>query len=109
MVFKCLTLAVLLVFSVFNFAKAEGLVYGLVELNELGIGIVTECSSGNKYQFGVMASNPYFEFAKRYFELSKSGTVIVKVKGDVKAGVPARINSPTILVIKNGRCGSEGG
>ena len=54
-------------------------VEGVVNIDEHGFGVVSECSTNKQYQFGVMASVQYINFRNRYDDLSINGAVMVKV------------------------------
>ena len=76
-----------------------------------GIGKVAECGTGRVFTLGLMASNPYFRLAQRYWELSNHGKapVLIEVSGDVvKTSDPeseSTLQTPTVVALTPGTCG----
>jgi hypothetical protein len=49
----------------------QSVVTGQLTFNSAGVGQIAECGTQRIIEFGVMASTPYFQFAKRYEEISR--------------------------------------
>ena len=75
---------------------------GILSWNDNGFAEITDCKTGIKYTFGVMASAPYFNLYKKSEELQKKGTILVTVKGNIEN--KEEITSPNVLRIINGGC-----
>ena len=95
----CIILAVL-AFPVF--AENEKEVRGVLSWTNSHFAVVTECTTGTKYRFGVMASVTYFKFTRKAEKLSSKGTVLVTVQGKVTRKL--LISSPKVIKLELGKC-----
>ncbi len=78
-------------------------IVGEITKGLVGHGIVRDCATGKEYTLGVMASNQYSMFSKKYEKLKISGAVKVKLTGFI-SGNKATIVSPVIESLTNGAC-----
>ena len=53
---------------------------------------------------GVMASNPYFHLSKKIRELSRTGSVLVTVEGELMDKSVLELNKLKIINIEQGQC-----
>lgn len=100
-----ISLSVILILASFLVVADENVeVEGLLSWNKNHFAVVTDCATGTRYTFGVMASTPYYKLMKISEELVKKGTIIITVKG--KGEGKNTIKNPVVLSIKNGSCKS---
>ena len=104
-----LVITITILFTSFGvFADNLFLVRGEVKLSESGIGIISECGTNRIFQFGVMASSPYFKFIQKFENLSAGAKypVLIEVEGNlVQAGSNmSSIESPRVIAISRGGC-----
>jgi len=83
-------------------------VRGEVSLTESGFGRVSECGTNRIFQFGVMASSPYFIFVRRYEELSAGGKVpvLIDVEGALVRSSThvSTLEYPRVVTLTRGSC-----
>jgi hypothetical protein len=86
-------LVLALVFIALNVDAADVIVVrGEVTFTKDGFARIAECGAKRVFQFGVMASSPYFDLVRRYEELSLDGRKAVLIEAQ---GVPARADGST--------------
>ena len=82
---------------------------GEVSLSESGFAKISECGTNRVFQFGVMASSPYFIFVRRYEELSASGKISVLIEAEgvlVQSSTNvSTLEHPRVISLTRGSCG----
>ena len=100
-----ITFIVLVMFlSLKAIASEQQTILGFPSIDNIGIITISECNTGKEYKVGTMASNPYFHFSNKIIELSKSGSVLVKVRGVVVASENLEIAQPKVISVLQGEC-----
>ena len=83
---------------------------GQLTTDSIGVLRVAECEAGRQLRLGVMASNPYFIFRRKYDELSARGTkpVLIQVSGVLIESSSSRgeltLETPGVISMTNGQC-----
>jgi hypothetical protein len=106
-----LGIAIGLVFTAVGISAEDALVVrGEVSLTESGFARISECGSNRVFQFGVMASSPYFIFVRRYEELSAHGKmpVLIEARGVVvrsdNSTNISTLEHPRVITLTQGTC-----
>jgi hypothetical protein len=92
-------------------AHADELVIeGQLTFNSHGVGQIVECGTRRVIELGVMASNPYFHFSRRYEEVSADGKkrVLVKLAGRLVSSSEGKVvlATPRMIAMEAGACGN---
>jgi hypothetical protein len=99
------TFILLLIYFPLNALAGEQIfISGIPTINSSGNITINECSTGNDYKIGTIASGPYFKLSNKIDDLAKSGGVLVTVKGEVGKRNHFYINYPEVINVKQGKC-----
>jgi hypothetical protein len=77
---------------------------GIPTINSSGNITINECSTGNDYKIGAMASGPYFKLSNKIDDLVKSGDVLVTVKGEIGISNHFYVKNPEVINVEQGKC-----
>ena len=99
---------VIVLLSPMAIAGDEQTIIGTPSIDSVGIVTISECRTGKIYKVGAMASNPYFHFSNKITELSKSGDVLVELKGMVILNNGLEITHPIVISVSQGACDEYG-
>ena len=88
----------------------ESVLEGQLTFNSNGIGQLMECGTRRVIELGVMASNPYFHFSKKYEEVSVDGKepVLAKMAGRLVSNSAGKLvlEAPRMVAMEVGACGN---
>jgi hypothetical protein len=88
----------------------ESVIEGQLTFNSQGVGQIVECGTQRVIELGVMASNPYFHFSRRYDEVFGDGKkpVLVKLAGRLVSSSEGSLvlEAPRMVAMEAGACGN---